>query len=337
MASRAFICGVTGHEMTSDEKAFIRESQPWGLILFKRNVDTPDQVKRLTDTFREIVGRDAPVLIDQEGGRVQRMGPPHWPTYPAAARFFALKGDIWGKREAVRLAARLMAHDLLQCGINVDCMPVLDVQTAGTHSAIGDRTYAPDGETVGILGRAAAEGLLAGNVLPVMKHIPGHGRATVDSHMELPVVIAKVAELAGSDFLPFRMLNDLPAAMTAHVVYTAIDKTNPATTSRKVLRTIVRGEIGFGGLILSDDMSMHALTGPFRARGEAALKAGCDIALHCNGNLAEASGVAEAAPLLKGESLRRAEAALARIRHAAEPIDPVDGHARLKSLLANQN
>ena len=338
MASRAFVCGVTGQEMTPDEKTFIRDSQPWGLILFKRNVGSPEQLRQLTGTFRELLGRDeAPVLIDQEGGRVQRMGPPHWPSYPAGARYGALKLDPWQKREAVRLGARLMAYDLLQCGINVDCLPVLDVLASGTHTAIGDRSYGPDAEMVGFLGRAAAEGLIAGNVLPVMKHIPGHGRATADSHLELPVVKAKLADLAAVDFLPFHMLNDLPAAMTAHVVYTTVDRKNPTTTSRKVIRTIIRGQIGFGGLIFSDDMSMNALSGSFRERAEAALKAGCDIALHCNGNLDEARGVAEAAPLLKGESLRRAEAALARIRHKVEPLDPVEGRAKLNSLLANQD
>jgi beta-N-acetylhexosaminidase len=238
------------------------------------------------------------------------------------------------RRELARLGARLIAHDLLELGITVDCLPVLDVPVAGAHVIIGDRAYGADPETVAILGRAAAEGLLAGGVLPVIKHIPGHGRAFADSHLSLPVVEAPLSELERHDFAPFRILADMPLAMTAHVVYTAIDPDRPATTSHIVMDRIVRGHIGYDGLVMSDDMSMHALSGSFRELAEASFAAGCDVALHCNGRLDEMKPIAEAAPLLDGDALRRAEAALQRIRHEPEPFDPVDARARLDAALA---
>ncbi len=335
MSARAFIAGCAGPELGPDERMFFRDAAPWGFILFKRNTDTPTQVRALCAALRETVGRDAPILIDQEGGRVQRMGPPHWPRYPAGAAYGLLhSNDPLTGRELTRLGARLMAHDLLELGINVDCLPVLDVPIAGAHDVIGDRAYARDPETVAILGRAAAEGLLAGGVCPVIKHVPGHGRAAADSHLTLPVVEASRDELEACDFLPFKVLADMPLAMTAHVVYTALDAERPATTSLKVMTEIIRGTIGYDGLVMSDDLSMQALSGTLRERADASLEAGCDVVLHCNGRLDEMIAIAEATPMLEGLPLRRAEEALRRIRHAPEPFDPVDARARLEAALA---
>jgi beta-N-acetylhexosaminidase len=335
MTARAFIAGCSGLELTPDERAFFRDAAPWGFILFKRNVEAPEQVRALADALRETVGRaDAPILIDQEGGRVQRMGPPHWRRYPPGRVYGGLAvNDPLAGREVARLAARLIAHDLRSVGITVDCLPVLDVPVPGAHDIIGDRAYAEEPGAIAVLGRAAAEGLLAGGVLPVVKHIPGHGRAAADSHEALPVVHASRRELE-VDFEPFRILSDMPLAMTAHVVYTAFDAEDPATTSRKVVDEVIRGAIGFDGLLMSDDLSMKALSGSFRERTEAALAAGCDVALHCNGNLEEMQAVATGAPSLSGKAQRRAENALDRIRHQAEPIDPVEAHARLTAALA---
>jgi beta-N-acetylhexosaminidase len=317
----AFVCGCAGIALTPEERAFIKETQPWGLILFKRNVDNREQIKALTTSFRELVGRaDAPVLIDQEGGRVQRMGPPHWRAYPSAASFGAL-GDRDRALEAAAKTARLIAHDLLEVGVNVDCTPVLDVANTGMHAAIGARSWSSDPAIVAAFGRAVAQGLLAGGVAPVVKHIPGHGRATVDSHLELPVVAASRAELEAHDFMPFMALADLPMAMTAHVVFNAIDPDRPATTSPIVVKDIIREAIGFDGLLLTDDLSMKALGGPFAERAAAAFAAGVDVALHCNGDLSEAREVASVSPPLAGAPLRRARAAMERIAGGAEPFD----------------
>jgi beta-N-acetylhexosaminidase len=293
-------------------------------------------VKALCDALRDTVGRsDAPILIDQEGGRVQRMGPPHWPKYPPGRSYGLVhSNDPLVQREIARLGARLIAHDLRSVGITVDCLPVLDVPSPGSHDIIGDRAYGKTAEQVAILGRAAAEGLLAGGVLPVIKHMPGHGRAGADSHLSLPVVDASREALETHDFKPFRMLTDMPLAMTAHVVYTAIDPERPATTSPTVIRDIIRGHIGYQGLVMSDDLSMEALSGSLRERAEAAFAAGCDVGLHCNGKMEEMAAVAEAAPGLDGEALRRAETALQRITHDPEPLDPVDARARLDAALA---
>ena len=336
MKIRAFISGCAGLELSLEERNFFAEMQPWGLILFKRNVDSPAQVKALTAAFRASVGReDAPVLIDQEGGRVQRMGPPHWPAYAAAATFNALpSNDIFHKRELVRLSARLMAHDLREVGITVDCLPVLDVPIPGSSNVIGNRAYAQDPETVAVLGRAAAEGMMAGGVLPVMKHIPGHGRAFADSHLELPVVQTEADALFAHDFKPFMINADLAAAMTAHVVYTAFDAKNPGTVSRKVIQTHIRGTIGFDGLLISDDLSMKALGGTFQQKVKRALRAGCDVVLHCNGVMDEMRAVAEAAPRLNKDAVRRIKTAMAATCHAPEPLDVVDARARLQSALA---
>jgi beta-N-acetylhexosaminidase len=332
----AFIAGCSGPELTPDERAFFRDAAPWGFILFRRNVETPAQVAALTAELRAAVGRaDAPVLIDQEGGRVHRLRPPHWPAYPPGRAY----GDLYARdpmagRELTRLAARLIAHDLLQIGITVDCLPVLDVPVRGAHDVIGDRAYAEDPATVAVLGRAAAEGLMAGGVLPVVKHVPGHGRAAADSHLELPTVTASRAELEARDFAPFRALADMPLAMTAHVVYADIDPGRPATTSHVVMTQIIRGLIGYDGLVMSDDLSMNALAGSLGERAQAAFAAGCDVALHCNGAMAEMKAVAAEAPALEEESARRAEAALARIRHAPEPLDAEAARARLNEALS---
>jgi beta-N-acetylhexosaminidase len=335
MNMRAFICGCTGLEFSDDERRFLAESRPWGLILFKRNIDHPAQVAALTREFREIVGRaNAPVLVDQEGGRVQRLAAPHWPAYAAAARFERMNASPERKAELVRLSAQLMGQDLRACGIDVDCLPVLDVPAPGGHSVIGDRAYAADPDMVALLGGAAAEGLMLAGVLPVMKHVPGHGRAGADSHYELPRVEASLAELERVDFVPFRALVHLPMAMTAHVVYTALDPEHPATTSRKVVQEIIRGAIGFDGLLMSDDLSMKALSGSFTERCEALFSAGVDMALHCNGTLSEARQVAAASPILAGKARDRAEAALARIAARSILTVPVDARAELESALA---
>jgi beta-N-acetylhexosaminidase len=336
MTARTFIVGCSGPTVTPDERAFFGDARPWGFILFKRNIETPEQVRALTEALRETIGvADAPILIDQEGGRVQRMGPPHWQRYPPGRAYGrASPEDPLMRREMVRLGARLIANDLLSLGINVDCLPVLDVPVPGAHDIIGDRAYAEEPAAVAVLGRAAAEGLLAGGVLPVIKHMPGHGRAEADSHQALPVVRASRKELEEVDFEPFRVLADMPLAMTAHVVYAAIDPERPATTSRTVISEVVRGSIGFDGLVMSDDLSMKALSGSLRERAAAALAAGCDVALHCNGKLDEMQAIAEAAPVLSGKAKQRAENALSRIRHQPEPLDPVDAHARLTAALA---
>ncbi len=309
---------------------FFRRVNPWGFILFRRNVEEPAQVRRLVQALRQTVGRpDAPVLIDQEGGRVQRLGPPHWRRYPPGRAYGELAGnDPLTRREIARLGARLMAHDLAALGINVDCVPVLDVPDPSGHEIIGDRAYGRTADEVALLGRAAAEGLIAGGVLPVIKHIPGHGRAMADSHLELPVVDASWDALEARDFAPFRVLSDMPMAMTAHVIYSAVDRIRPATTSRKVMRQVIRTAIGFDGLVMSDDLSMKALAGGFTERARTALAAGCDVVLHCNGDMAEMTAVIAGTGALKGRAARRAEAALARIARRPEPFDAAEGRAR---------
>jgi len=334
MAVQALILGCAGTTLSPEERAFFKDVQPWGLILFKRNVADPSQVLRLTQEYREIAGRkDAPVLIDQEGGRVQRLGPPHWPAYPSAASFAAVS-DPMLRRAAIRLGARLIAHELRALGITVDCLPVLDVPVPDANAVISDRAYGKKPEDVATGGRAAAEGLLAGGVLPVIKHIPGHGRATADSHHALPRVDASRETLAAHDFAPFRILSDMPLAMTAHVVFSAIDERHPATLSRRVFKEVIRGEIGYDGLVMTDDLSMNALSGSFAERARRAYAAGCDIVLHCNGQAEEMKAVASAAKPLSGKSKQRAENALARICHAPEPFDSVDERARFDALLA---
>lgn len=331
--TRAFICGCAGLALTAEEKAFLRDARPWGAILFKRNVESPAQLRALTSDIREQLSADAPILIDQEGGRVQRMRPPHWRSYPPAAAFERLGLDEPATARLAWLGARLIAHELRDAGVDVDCLPVLDAPVESAHDVIGDRAYSRDPEKAARFGRAAAEGLLAGGVLPVIKHVPGHGRARADSHLELPVVEATLAELEMRDFVPFRANADLPLAMTAHVVFTAIDGGRPGTLSKIVVEQIIRGKIGFDGLLMTDDLSMKALSGGFRERAEAAIGAGCDMVLHCNGDLAEARAVAEGAGELTGRALERARAALAK-RVAPRDFDPVDGAREFDGALA---
>jgi beta-N-acetylhexosaminidase len=337
MSARAFITGISGTALMPEEVFFLHEADPWGLILFKRNIETPGQVADLTASFREVVGRNAPVLIDQEGGRVQRLGPPHWPVYPPGAAY----GRVYDCAptagiKAAWLGARLIAADLSAVGIDIDCLPVADVPAPGSDPIIGDRAYGDNCEKVTLLARSAAEGLLAGGVLPVLKHIPGHGRAACDSHGELPVVDSSRAELEATDFAAFRPLFDLPMAMTAHVVYSAIDPIAPATTSATLVREVIREWIGFRGLLMSDDISMGALSGPIGARSRAAIAAGCDVVLHCNGHLGEMGEVAAAVPVLAGEAATRADAALGR-RGPAWKQDLAALRAELANLLAQDD
>jgi beta-N-acetylhexosaminidase len=301
------ILGCAGTRLSAEERAFFSRASPLGFILFARNCETPGQIRALVDELREAVGRaDAPVLIDQEGGRVARLKPPQWRAAPPAGRF----GELAARKphaaiEAVRLNSYLIARELAALGIDVDCAPVLDLRFPDAHEVIGDRAFGAAPQSVAELGRAACEGFLAGGVLPVIKHVPGHGRAMVDSHHELPVVTTARAEMEATDFEPFRLLADMPWAMTAHVRYAAIDPSLPATLSPKVIREVIRGHIGFDGLLLCDDLSMRALKGDLGHLARQALAAGCDIALHCNGNMKEMTAVVAAAGALSADAERR--------------------------------
>lgn len=315
MSPRAFISGIAGETLSASECSFLREANPWGAILFSRNVESPEQVNRLCGSVRETLGRNAPILVDQEGGRIQRLGPPHWPSYPPGVRY----GRIYDKsaaqgRRAAYLGACLMAADLIAVGIDVDCLPIADVPVPGANSVIGDRAYGDTPVKVAEIAESVAQGLLRWGVLPVLKHLPGHGRATADSHYDLPVVDAKRATLQATDFAAFLPLKDLPLGMTAHVIYTDIDPVAPATTSVTVVGDVIRGCIGFSGLLMSDDICMGALSGPLNARSRAAIAAGCDVVLHCNGKIDEMEQVAAAVAPLGPEAEKRADAALAR-RH----------------------
>jgi beta-N-acetylhexosaminidase len=321
MAPRAFISGLSSLTLTPDERAFLREAGPWGLILFKRNIQDRAQVSELVSEAQHELGRDAPVLVDQEGGRVQRLGPPHWPAYPPGAAYGKLYDrDPAAGLEAARLGARLIAADLAELGINVDCLPLADVPVGGADAVIGDRAYGETPAKVAAIAAAIAEGLAEGGVLPVLKHIPGHGRANADSHKSLPVVSADRATLEETDFAAFRPLKKLPLGMTAHVVFKSIDPMHPATTSATMIGEVIRGFIGFDGLLMGDDISMGALSGTIAERARASLKAGCDLVLHCNGRMDEMREVAAEASELSGQAARRAEAALAA-RKAPSPID----------------
>ncbi len=310
----AFISGCSGPALTHAERNFFEQANPWGLILFKRNCDSPAQVKALTAAFRAVTGRkDAPVFIDQEGGRVQRMGPPvpEWRKYPAAEDYGKLyeKCPLHAVR-ATRLVGRLMAEDLAEAGITANCAPVLDLPREDTTPAIASRAFSSKPAAAVMLARAYVDGLMDGGVLPVMKHIPGHGRAVVDSHYELPVIKASRAELEAHDFYPFAAMASCPMAMTAHVVLTAIDPDLPATQSKRVIRDVIRKQLGFSGLLMTDDLSMKALSGTLTEKTSASLGAGVDIVLHCNGILEEMQEVAAAAGALKGKAMTRAKAAL---------------------------
>ncbi|MET1027268.1 MAG: beta-N-acetylhexosaminidase, partial [Dongiaceae bacterium] len=315
----AVIFGCAGPELGAAERDFFQATQPLGFILFARNVDNPDQVRRLTSDLRASIGRaDAPILIDQEGGRVQRLRPPHWRAVLPAGRFGELAelDPVAGQR-AVSLNHRLIAAELTGLGITVDCAPLIDLRLPDAHDVIGDRAYGTDPVLVAMLGRAAANALLEGGVMPVIKHLPGHGRVLVDSHHDLPRVAASHAELSSSDFRPFRALNDLPWGMTAHVVYEAIDADLPATLSAKVIAEVIRGEIGFDGLLLTDDLSMKALRGNLSDLAGASLAAGCDIVLHCNGDMKEMRLVAAGVAPLSEWGKRRYEQGQARLAAAS--------------------
>jgi beta-N-acetylhexosaminidase len=334
MTTRAFITGVSGTELSVAEREFIRAQRPWGFILFKRNIEAPSQVTKLVGELRGELGEpDAPVLIDQEGGRVQRLGPPHWPVYPAGALFGRLYDlDPVLGLTAARLSARLIAADLGELGVTVDCLPLADVPVAGADAVIGNRAYGTEPDKVAAIARAVTEGLEHGGILPVLKHIPGHGRATADTHFRLPMVDTPRAELERTDFAAFQPLADLPMAMTAHVVFSALDPAQPATTSATMINQVIRGVIGFQGLLMSDDVSMNALAGSIAERTRAILAAGCDIVLHCNGKLDEMREVAREAPELSGKALERARRALAS-RKAPLAFDRLKARAELDALI----
>jgi beta-N-acetylhexosaminidase len=335
MQAKAFVSGCAGPRLTREEKAFFAAEQPFGLILFQRNCVEPVEIRALTAEFRDAVGRaDAPVFIDQEGGRVQRLKPPQWERYAPAGSIGRLhQSDAAAAVRAGWLHGRLIAADLADLGIDVDCTPVLDVIVLGSSEAIGDRSFGGDPDRVAILGRAVTDGLLAGGVLPVVKHMPGHGRATADSHHALPIVTAGLETLLASDFAPFATLSDLPMAMTAHIVFSAIDPARPATTSPLVIRDIIRGRISFDGLLLSDDVSMHALSGDFGERAASIYAAGCDLVLHCNGRTEEMRAVADAAPALAGFSSERAARALGMRREPVQ-FDREGARREYRALLA---
>ena len=334
MNSRAFITGVSGPELNAAEREFIRAERPWGFILFKRNVETPTQVITLVRELRTAAGDpEAPVLIDQEGGRVQRLGPPHWPVYPAGAAFGVLYDiDPYLGLSAARLSARLIAADLIDLGVTVDCLPLADVPVPGADAVIGNRAYGTMPDKVAAIGRAVTEGLEQGGVLPVLKHIPGHGRATADTHFRLPVVDNSRAELERTDFAAFQPLADLPMAMTAHVVFSALDPAHPATTSATIVEQVIRGMIGFQGLLMSDDVSMNALAGSLAERSRAIFAAGCDMVLHCNGKFDEMRQVAAETPELSGKALERARRALAT-RRVPQAFDRLAARAELDALM----
>ena len=335
MSTRAFITGVSGLELNAAEREFIRAERPWGFILFKRNIETPKQVALLVEELRKAVGEpDAPVLIDQEGGRVQRLGPPHWPVYPPGAVFDTLYDiDSALGLTAARLSSRLIAADLADLGITVDCLPLADVPVAGADAVIGNRAYGTEPGKVAAIARAVTEGLEQGGVLPVLKHIPGHGRATADTHFRLPQVDTPRAELERTDFAAFQPLADLPMAMTAHVVFSALDPAHPATTSATIIEQVIRGVIGFQGLLMSDDVSMNALSGSIAERTKAIFAAGCDTVLHCNGSLEEMREVAAETPELSGTALVRAERALAS-RGPPQPFDRAAARAELDAMMS---
>ena len=330
----ALIAGLSTTSLLPDERAFFRDVQPAGLILFTRNCHDLEQIRALVSDTREAVGSENfLVLIDQEGGRVQRLRSALGRELPPARRY----GDMFARDSvralrAARLVSRLMAHDLRALGINTNCTPVLDVPVPGAHDIIGDRAYGMEPAPVIAMAREVIAGHMEGGVVPVVKHIPGHGRARADSHLALPVVETSHAELSQSDFVPFHALRDAPAAMTAHVVFSAIDDCAPATTSRRVTQGIIRGEIGFDGLLMSDDLSMHALSGPMRARAEAVIAAGCDLALHCNGDMREMRAAAEGVPALSQSAADRFARACA-ITRATTSFDEAEAIALLGEVL----
>ncbi len=324
------IFGCSGLRLGKEERALFKAARPWGFILFARNVGSPSQVRALIEELRETIDDpDAPVFVDQEGGRVQRLRPPLARQRKPAQAFGMLhQRDPEAGREAVFLNHRLIAHELSALGFDADCAPCLDVRHPETHAAIGDRAFSGSAEATTMLGRAAIDGLLAGGIAPVIKHMPGQGRAAADSHQTLPVVRADLDRLDEADFAPFRALNDAPMAMTGHVIFEQIDTVHPATQSPAIIHEVIRDSIGFEGLLMTDDLSMKALKGGFADRARASLDAGCDVVLHCNGDFAEMKAVASALGRLEGRCLERADAARAAARQV-QPFDPVAAEARL--------
>lgn len=323
MSGATILGGIAGPDLTPAERDFFRAADPWGFILFGRNIDTPQQLRRLTAALREAVGRDAPILIDQEGGRVQRMRAPHWTDFRPPLQQAAL-----GER-AVWLHHVLLGQELRDMGIDADCAPVLDIARDDTHPFLRDRCLGCDAATVARLGRIAADALMAAGVLPVIKHMPGHGRARVDSHKDLPVVDATLDELDATDFAPFRALADLPMAMTAHIRFTALDDA-PATASAPVIR-MIRDRIGFDGLLMSDDIGMQALSGSMSERAAAIIGAGCDLVLSCNETPAQMEDIVAAAGRL-GDTARRRAARALDLRRPAQQLDLAQLRAELRGL-----
>lgn len=332
---RAVILGCSDNELTAAERELFTATDPLGFILFSRNCLYPGQIRRLVASLRDTVGRsDAPILIDQEGGRVARLKTPYWRVAPPALRFAEIaREDAKRGREAAYLNARLIADELYELGITVNCAPVLDVPQKAADPIIGDRALGSDPEMVAVLGQAVCEGMLDGGILPVIKHIPGHGRATVDSHVALPMVEASRAELARTDLVPFRALRHMPWAMTAHVIYKALDARAPATLSDTVIAQTIRHDIGFDGLLISDDLSMSALSGSFAQRTTDSLAAGCDVVLHCNGSMAEMEAVAGAAEVMSDDAWRRYRAGEA-LRHRPKRFNRAATASRLDELTA---
>ena len=333
---QAAIYGLEGLELKPEERAFFRDSEPAGFILFRRNCGDPDQLRRLTESLRELTGRsDLPVLIDQEGGRVARMRPPEWPAFPASERFAQLYALAPSSAiEAVRSNARAIALTLRNCGINVNALPLLDVRQEGASDIIGDRALGSAPMQVAALGRAVLDGMASAGVVGIVKHMPGHGRALVDSHKELPVVLATTEELE-IDLEPFERLSSAPMGMTAHVVYTAWDSERPASLSPVVIGEIIRGRIGFDGFLMSDDLGMEALAGDFGSRASGVVAAGCDAALHCSGKMEEMVAVADTVPALSTEGEARLARAIATtlIDHDEGP-DFAEAVAKRDALLA---
>lgn len=327
--SHAAIFGCKGLSLSAEERSFFKSADPWGFILFARNIESPDQIRALCAELRESVGRDAPILIDQEGGRVARLRAPlarDW--LPPLDQCDALSTEH--RREAMVLRYRIIAHELRALGIDVNCAPMLDVATPNSHDIILNRCYGRDPDQVAEMGRAVSEGLLAGGVLPIIKHIPGHGRADLDSHLDLPVIDTDFAELCETDFLPFQRLADLPMAMTAHIVFQSIDPKNCITHSKRGVE-VIRNEIGFDGLLMTDDLSMEALSGNMAARTQAAIDAGCDVILHCNGQRSEMDAILSNTPVLDGVAQLRADKALA-MRQSPDPFDLDTAMARFERL-----
>jgi beta-N-acetylhexosaminidase len=315
----AAIFGCAGPVLLADERAFFRDADPFGFILFARNVETPDQLRRLTADLRDAVGRDAPILIDQEGGRVQRLRGPHWRDWEPPLDTVDRAGSVSEAARVMRLRAQVIAAELAAVGIDANCAPVADVACPETHPFLRNRCYGTDPARVATIARAVAEGLLAGGVLPVLKHLPGHGRSHLDTHLALPTVSADLDDLRVTDFAPFRALNDLPMAMTAHLVFATLDPDLPATQSPTMIR-LIREEIGFQGLLMTDDLNMEALSGSLADRTARSMAAGVDVALHCKGDLAEMQAVAAAAGRMTPAAMARGRAALAQRRKVAADL-----------------